>query len=187
MPPVAPPGPGEPISTAFLMQTLARVRGRRGLVVEEAPSARPILQRHLPFYSAGSFYTMCSGGLGHGLPAAVGIALARPQERVIALVGDGSAMYAIQALWTAARWRLPITVVVVNNRQYAALHHFAPGFGFAPGAPLPGTDLPDLDFVALAAGHGVRGVRVTDGARLADALAEALAAPEPRLVDVAVD
>jgi benzoylformate decarboxylase len=187
VPEVPPPARGERISTAFLMQTLARVRGRRSIVVEEAPSARPILQRHLPFFESGTFYTMCSGGLGHSLPAAVGVALARPQDRVIALIGDGSAMYAIQALWTAAQLKLPLSVIIVNNRQYAALHHFAPVFGFAPGAHLPGTDLPDLDFVALAAGHGVKGMRVTEGPLLADALAQVIASPAPMLLDVAVD
>lgn len=186
-PAIAMPAAGERMSTSFLMQTLARVRGRGSVVVEEAPSARPILQRHLPMFSGESFYTMCSGGLGHSLPAAVGVALARPQKKVIALIGDGSAMYAIQALWTAAQLRLPITIVIVNNRQYAALHHFAPVFGFAPGAHLPGTELPDLDFVALAAGHGVRGVRVSEAAHLAGVLEQALAAPEPVLVDVLVD
>jgi benzoylformate decarboxylase len=186
-PEIAMPADGERMSTAFLMQTLARLRGRGSIVVEEAPSARPVLQRHLPFFKAGSFYTMCSGGLGHSLPAAVGVALAQPHKKVIALIGDGSAMYAIQALWTAAQLKLPITVVIVNNRQYAALHHFAPVFGFAPGAHLPGTDLPDLDFVALAAGHGVKGLRVTEGALLAGVLERAIASPEPVLVDVAVD
>ena len=171
---------------AFLMQTLAAVRGRRGTVVEEAPSARPVMQRHLPFFAAGSFYTMCSGGLGHSLPAALGVALARPQDKVIALLDDGSAMYAIQGLWTAAQLRLPIAFVIVNNGQYAALHHFAPVFGFAPGAALPGTDLPGLDFVALAAGQGVKGLRVRDAAALRGVLEQVLAAPEPMLVDVHV-
>lgn len=186
-PAIAMPAAGERMSTAFLMQTLARVRGRSSVVVEEAPSARPILQRHLPMFEPESFYTMCSGGLGHSLPAAVGVALARPQKKVIALIGDGSAMYAIQALWTAAQLKLPVTVVIVNNRRYAALHHFAPVFGFAPGAHLPGTELPDLDFVALAAGHGVKAQRVTEGALLAGVLERALAAPEPMLIDVMVD
>lgn len=183
---IEPAPAGERMSTAFLMQTLAQVRGRHSIVVEEAPSARPIMQRHLPFFEGGSFYTMDSGGLGHGLPAAVGVALARPQDKVIALIGDGSAMYAIQALWSAAQWKLPITVVIVNNRQYAALHHFAPVFGFAPGAALPGTELPALDFVALAAGHGVKGLRVRKASALADTLRQALASPEPLLVDVEV-
>ncbi len=187
VPLIAMPAAGDCISTAFLMQTLAQVRGRSSVVVEEAPSARPILQRHLPIFESGGFYTMCSGGLGHSLPAAVGVALARPAAKVIALIGDGSAMYAIQALWTAAQLKLPITFVIVNNRRYAALHHFAPLFGFATGAHLPGTDLPDLDFVALATGHGVKGLRVSDGAALAGVLQAAISATEPVLVDVVVD
>ncbi len=186
-PAIAVPAAGTRISTAYLMQTLARARTRSSVVVEEAPSARPVMHQHLPFFEPGSFLTMCSGGLGHSLPAAVGVALARPDAKVIALIGDGSAMYAIQALWTAAQFKLPITFVIVNNRQYAALHHFAPVFGFAPGAALPGTELPDLDFVALAAGHGIRGQRVTEGTALAGALERALASNDPVLIDVAVD
>ncbi|KAI9023374.1 thiamine pyrophosphate enzyme TPP binding domain protein [Hyaloraphidium curvatum] len=193
-PPSAPEPPPEvplptgtqPIPTEYLMQTLARVRGRDSVVVEEAPSSRPIMQKHLPFFASGTFYTMCSGGLGHGLPAAVGVALARPGVKVVALVGDGSIMYAIQALWNAAQLRLPITVVVVNNGNYAALHQFAPVFGFKPGDELPGTTLPGLDFVALAAGHGMRGRRVTEAGELADALREAIESKEPELVEVVV-
>lgn len=181
------PARGQGMSTAFLMQTLAQVRGRSGIVVEEAPSARPILQRHLPMHEGGSFYTMCSGGLGHSLPAAVGVALAKPGAKVIALIGDGSAMYAIQALWSAAQLRLPLAVVIVNNRRYAALHHFAPLFGFAADAALPGTELPGIDFVALANGQGVQAQRVSEAADLADALARAIASPAPMLLDVLVD
>ncbi|MBP6898689.1 MAG: benzoylformate decarboxylase [Burkholderiaceae bacterium] len=185
-PQIAPAAPGETMSVAWVMQTLAALRGRHSIVVEEAPSARPVMQRHLPILEPATFHTMCSGGLGHSLPAAVGIALARPGEKVIALIGDGSAMYSIQALWSIAQWRLPITVVILNNRRYAALHDFAPVFGFGPGEAVPGTELPALDFVALAAGHGLAGVRVSEAQALPDVLAEALAAPEPRLVEVVV-
>ncbi len=181
------PPTGQRMPAAFLMQTLSELRGRASVVVEEAPSTRPVMQRHLPFFAGGTFYTMCSGGLGHSLPAAVGVALARPQDKVIALMGDGSALYAIQALWSLAQLQLPVTVIIVNNRRYAALHHFAPVFGFVPGAALPGTDLPGLDFVALAAGHGVKGMRVQDPAKLRAVLEEALAAPGPVLVDVEVE
>ena len=69
---------------------------------------------------------MCSGGLGHSMPAAVGIAMAKPEKKVIAVIGDGSAMYAIQALWSAANLRLPITFVILKNRRYAALQ-ISPG------------------------------------------------------------
>lgn len=66
------------MSTAYVLQTLAEVRNAADIVVEEAPSARPVMQGYLPFTQSGTFYTMDSGGLGYGMPAAVGVALARP-------------------------------------------------------------------------------------------------------------
>ena len=177
---------GERMSVAWLLQTLADLRTPDSVVVEESPSARPVMHRHLPILQSETFYTMCSGGLGHGLPAAVGVALARPERKVIALIGDGSAMYSVQALWSAAQLRLPITFVIVKNRRYAALQEFAPTFGFAPGAPLEGGDLPDIDFCALARGQGCDAVRVDDAHALAQVLRDALAAPRPVLVEVEV-
>jgi benzoylformate decarboxylase len=190
MPPARePPPPADattPMTVAFALQTLAALRRPGDIVVEEAPSARPVLQRHLPTRRSATFYTMASGGLGFGLPAAVGVALGRPGERVIALVGDGSAMYSIQALWTAAARALPIVFVILNNGRYAALQEFAPTFGFAPEAALPGTDLSGLDFVALARGHGIAGVRVEQPDALRGALQQALSADGPALVEIVV-
>jgi benzoylformate decarboxylase len=184
------PAPGERIPVPFFMQTLTELRPRDSIVFEEAPSARGAMQRHLPIFEPGTYWTMDSGGLGHGLAAAMGVALAQQQrggtQRVIAMIGDGSAMYSIQALWNAAQLKLPVTVLILNNRRYGALQNFAPHFGFEPGAPLVGTDLPALDFVALAAGHGLPASRVSEGAELADALRSALAAEGPVLLEVAV-
>jgi len=176
-----------PISVAYALQTLADVREPESVVVEEAPSARPVMHGHLPMTRSETFYTMASGGLGFGLPAAVGVALARPGARVIALVGDGSAMYSIQALWSAVQLKLAMTFVIVNNRRYAALQEFAPSFGFAPGALLEGTDLRGLDFVALARGMGVvDAVRVERPEALQSALQAALRSPAPSLVEIVV-
>jgi benzoylformate decarboxylase len=187
VPPVAKANaPGEPMSTAFALQTLAQVRDAHDIVVEEAPSARPVMQQYLPFTQAGTFYTMNSGGLGYSMPAAVGVAMANAGRRVIGLIGDGSAMYSIQALWSAAQAKLPITFVILNNRRYAALQDFAPSFGFGPKDPVQGTDLPDLDFVQLARGMGVRGQRVEQGRELRDVLSQALASGETRLVEIVV-
>ena len=180
------PAPGAPLPVPWVLQTLADLRTPDSIVVEEAPSARAPMQAHLPMLQSGTFYTMCSGGLGWSLPAAVGVALAKPGARVIALIGDGSAMYAIQALWSAAQGRLPITVLILNNRRYAALQDFAPVFGYPPGAHVAGTALPDLDFVALAAGHGVPGVRVAQADALAGVLAAALQSAGPTLVEIEV-
>jgi benzoylformate decarboxylase len=183
---VLPTGAGERMPVAYALQTLAELRGDASVVVEEAPSARSVMQRHLPFDRAESFYTMCSGGLGWGLPATVGVALARPGTQVIGLIGDGSSLYSIQALWSAAQLRLPITFVVLNNGRYAALQDFAPQFGFGPDEAVPGTELPDIDFVQLARAQGCAGVRVDAAGSLAGVLREALASPTPTLVDVKV-
>ncbi|MGV2862039.1 benzoylformate decarboxylase [Achromobacter sp. AGC39] len=180
------PGPSSPMSTAFVLQTLAAMRDPSDIVVEEAPSARPVMQHYLPHVRTQTFYTMDSGGLGYGMPAAVGVALGKPDRRVIALIGDGSSLYSIQALWSAAQHKLPITFVILNNRRYAALQDFAPAFGFGPHDKIMGTDLPGIDFVALARGLGCGGVRVSDAARLGAVLADAMASGSPTLVEVRV-
>jgi benzoylformate decarboxylase len=127
---------------------------------------------------------MASGGLGYSLPAAVGLALGRPNRRTVCLIGDGSAMYSIQALWTAAQRKLPLTVVVVNNAGYGAMRSFSQVMQVRN---VPGLDLPGLDFVKLAQGHGCDAVRVTKAAELATAVKQALARDGTSLVEVIVD
>lgn len=178
--------PSALMSVQYVMQTLAEVRDALSIVVEEAPSSRAAMHAYLPILHSETFYTMCSGGLGYAMPAAVGVALARPESKVIGLLGDGSAMYSIQALWSAAQLQLPITFIILKNRRYAALQEFAPTFGFGPEDKLEGTDLPDLDFLALARGQGCDAVQVSDPAQLHQVLRETLAHPRPILVEVDV-
>jgi benzoylformate decarboxylase len=176
--------PPERLTDRYLMQQIAALRPQGAIVVEEAPSSRAAMHDHLPMTERNSFYTCASGGLGHGLPAAVGVALAQPGRRVIALLGDGSAMYSIQGLWSAAELALPVTFVIVNNGGYRALDEFAPHFGVTNP---PGTLLSHLDFCALARAQGVEGVRVSGPAELDAALAAAFAAAHPVLVEVCVE
>lgn len=184
------PESGELMSVAYVLQTLSSLRARDSIVVEEAPTARSVMHGYLPMWESGGFYTMCSGGLGHSMPAAVGVALAEAQaasgRKVIGVIGDGSSMYSIQALWSAAQLNLPITFVILKNGRYAALQDFAPVFGFEPGETLQGTDLPGMDFVALARGQGCEAVTVRDAGQLAAVLRDALAATRPTLVEVEV-
>ena len=183
-PAIPAPKPLHPVSAEYLLHTMARVLPEDGVVVEEVPSHRPAVQKYLPFRRPDSFYTMASGGLGFSLPAAAGIALANPQRRVTCLVGDGSAMYSFQALWTAVQHALPVTVVVVNNGGYGAMR----AFGRTLGNENPqGIELPGLDFVKLAAGLGCPGRRVERADEVADALLEAQAGQGPRLIEVVVD
>jgi benzoylformate decarboxylase len=173
-----------PMSVAFALQTLAEVRDPADIVVEEAPSSRSVMQTYLPITRSASFFTTDSGGLGYGMPAAVGVALASPGKRVIGLIGDGSSMYSIQALWSAVQLKLPVTFVILNNARYGALQELAPVFGFTD--PVQGTDLPGIDFVRLAQGMGCPGVRITEPDELRDALRDALRSPTPTLVEIQV-
>jgi benzoylformate decarboxylase len=173
-----------PIPPAYALSRLSALLPQDAIVVEEAPSHRPAIQQFLPMPGADSFYTMASGGLGYSLPASVGVALARPGRRIVCLIGDGSAMYCIQAIWTAAQRGLPITFVVMNNSGYGAMRAFSQ---IMQAHRPPGIDLPGLDFVALARGLGCPGKRVTEIEQLDQILGEALAANGPALVDVVVD
>ena len=179
----ATPVPPDRLTDRYLMQQIAALRPPDSLIVEEAPSSRGAMHDHLPMLEPDSYYTCASGGLGHGLPAVIGVALARPGRRVIGLLGDGSAMYSIQGLWSAAELALPVTFVIVNNGGYRALDEFAAHFGLAA---VPGTQLAHLDFCALARAQGVEAVRVSRCAELDAALPMAFAASGPVLLEVCV-
>ncbi len=172
------------LSAERVLHQIAAAMPVDAIIAEEVPSHRTALQRHVPIRRPHSFFTMASGGLGYGLPAAVGLALASPGRRVIAIIGDGSMMYSIQALYTAAQLRLPITVVVLNNAGYGAMRAFSQMMG-SHGAP--GIDLPGLDFTALAKGHGCAGARVESAGDFAKAFDQALQTDGPWLIDAVVD
>lgn len=179
-----------PMSTAYVLHQLDQLRGKDDVVVEEAPGARTNMQQYLPMNGEESFYTMASGGLGWGMPAAVGIALGRKKlglpGRVIGLIGDGSAMYSIQALYSAAELDLPITFLIMNNRRYAALQEFAPVFGYALHEKPVGTNLTGIDFVQLAEAQGVHGSQVEDPTKLQLSILAALSAEGPYLLEVVI-
>ena len=181
-----PPAPvaADPIPVEFLLHSLIRAMPGDAVLVEEAPSHRPAMQRFMPMRGQDSFYTMASGGLGYGLPAAVGMALGRPRARTVCLIGDGSAMYSIQALWTAAQRKLPLTVVVLNNSGYGAMHSFSQVMQVRN---VPGLELPGIDFVKIAEGMGCEAVRVTKSSELADALKRGLTHDGTSLIEVIVD
>jgi benzoylformate decarboxylase len=179
-----PPLSGTPLTDAYVLQRLAALRPANSVIVEEAASSRGAMHDHLPIINRDGFYTCASGGLGHGLPAAIGVAMGRPDARVIALLGDGAAMYAIQGLWTAAQLALPMVFIILNNRRYEALHVFGRHFGLQS---LMGTDLSGLDFVSIAQGQGVSALRVEYAADLDSALEAAFAASKPMLIEILVD
>src|SRR5204862_996153 len=153
----AAPAVADPIAVEFLLHTLSQAMPDDAALVEEAPSHRPAVQKFMPMRGQDSFYTMASGGLGYSLPASVGMALGRPDRRTVCLVGDGSAMYSIQALWTAAQRKLPLTVVVINNAGYGAMRSSSPVMQVWN---VPGLDLPAIAFARTAQTHRCSAVRV---------------------------
>ncbi len=154
-----------------------------GVVVDESPSNRAALHARRPVRRPGSSFFTTSGGLGFGLPAAVGVAMADRSRPVLAAIGDGSMQYSIQALATAAALGVPVTVLVLENREYAILKWFAAREN-TPKAP--GLDLPAVDFTALAAGYGVPSEVASTVEELRAALERGRDGDGPLLVSVPV-
>jgi benzoylformate decarboxylase len=178
------PAASDPISPAFLMATLAGVLTDDAILVEESPSNRNDLRRHVWIRRPASFFATASGGLGFAMPAAVGIKLAQPDRPVICLVGDGSALFAPQALWSAVQLGASVAFIVVNNGRYAILESAA-AFGGLEG--LPSLELPGIDLLAMAATYGCPAARVTDPGALPDAIWNAMRSEQPMLLDVVID
>lgn len=177
----------EPIDPRVLAMTLADVIPAGTIVIEEAPTTAPLLSSFLKATQPRDFFGLASGGLGFAMGGAVGAALGRRDVPVVALVGDGSAMYAIQALWTAAHEDLPITYVIVNNKSYRIIKERLVAMRNCDD--FLGMDLvnPALDFVEMARGMGVEAVRISDPSELASALRAAIESRRPRLLEVIVD
>jgi benzoylformate decarboxylase len=181
-----PPAPAaaDPIPVEFLLHALSQAMPDDAALVEEAPSHRLAMQKFMPMRGQDSFYTMASGGLGYSLPAAVGMALGRDERRTVCLIGDGSAMYSIQALWTAAQRKVPLTVLVINNAGYGAMRSFSQVMQVRN---VPGLELPGIDFVKIAEGMGCDAVRVGKASELQPALKRGLSHRGTSLIEVIVD
>ncbi len=165
-----------PITPDYLFYALSQARPDNAVLVQESPSNMKPLHLRMPTMHPASYFSMASGGLGFGLPASVGIALAERESGrnrpVMAVIGDGSFLYSIQSLWTAVQHNLPLLVVIPQNTEYAILKAFAE-FGKTPG--VPGLDLPGLDFVSLARGFGCEAKRVENPEEVTSAAKDALA------------
>ena len=162
------------MGAAFVLHTLGRLLPDDAVVVDEAISASPLLRQHVPVRRRGDYFTAASGGLGWALPAAVGIKMAWPQRPVVAVVGDGSFHYAPQALWTAARESVPVSVVVLDNGGYAILKSYAAAFYPTRADGVPGLDVPAPGLADVARAWGATAERVDDPDALEQALARVL-------------
>ncbi len=182
------PGPSEipaedPLNSSTVHSALAEVFPEDGIVVLESPSSTMALRNQLRLSRPGSYYFSAGGGLGFGLPAAVGVQLAQPDRPVVCVIGEGSVQYAVSAFWSAVAYDVPVTFLVLRNSEYAILKWFAE-VESVQGAP--GLDLPALDVAAVAAGYGVATQVASGRDEVRDALAQALASSRPELVEVPV-
>ena len=164
----------------------------RTIVVEESSTTRGDVARILPFSGPGDYFAGRGGGIGQGLPGALGAKVACPDRPVVALSGDGSGMYGIQSLWTAAHHRLNIVFLIFANREYRVLKQnideYRARFRAPTDRPYPHMDLsdPNLDYVRLAEGMGVAATRVTTPSELTSALGVAFASNAPYLIEMVV-
>jgi benzoylformate decarboxylase len=183
----------EPISIPRLMAEIEAALPRDAIVVDEAITASTDLARTLSFEHPGDYFGARGGGIGQGLPGALGVKLAYPGRPVVAISGDGSSLYSIQALWTAAHHDLAVIFLILDNREYRILKHnmdaYRQRFGVGAEHPYAHMDLskPEISFVDLARGMGVPAARVTRPGDLAPALAAAVGAGGPYLLDVVVE
>jgi benzoylformate decarboxylase len=186
--PAAPPlpGPGEPLRAGHVLAALAERLPADAVLIEESPSSRPELHARIPARQPLGFLSAAMGGLGFALPAATGFRMARTDRPVVAVVGDGSSLYSIQALWSAARYGAGVLFVVLSNGRYAVMDRLVARTGEA--GPWPAFE--DVDVAALAAGLGCPAVRVEDHLALLRVLDEVLPGlagrDEPLVLDVAI-
>jgi len=176
-----------PIDPDWLTLQLVEAMPADAILVDEGLTSSRHVQALRAHRDRYGYHALASGGIGWGLPASVGVSLANPVRPVVCYSGDGSAMYSIQALWTAAHHKLPLTVVIANNGGYRIIKQRL--LAFHGGSHFVGMDFadPPVDFVGLANSLGVEATRVTKGQELAPALTSAMTRRAPTLVDVEVD
>jgi benzoylformate decarboxylase len=176
-----------PIDPDWLALQVVEAMPANAILVDEGLTASRYISALRPHRDRYGYHGLASGGIGWGLPASVGVSIANPDRPVVCYSGDGSAMYSIQALWTAAHHKLPLTVVIVNNGGYRiikqrllAFHkddHFV-GMDFAD---------PPVDFCGLAKALGLEAIRITKAEELASTLKSAFGRPGAKLIEVVAE
>lgn len=183
----------EPMSMSQAMAEIRSALPENVVIVDESITANLDLARTIDFRGHGDYFSGRGGGIGQCLAGALGVKLAMPERPVVAISGDGSAMYSIQALWSAAHHDLAIVFVILANREYRVLKHnidaWRQRFAVPAQHPYQNMDLakPNLGFVEMAAGMGVAGTRIGKAADLAPALRAAIATGRPHLLEVAIE
>ena len=180
-------GERSPIDPEWLTLQMVEALPGNAIVVDEALTSSRQLLALRPYRDRYDFHALASGGIGWGLPASVGVSLANPDRPVVCFSGDGSAMYSIQALWTAAHHKLPLTVVIANNGGYRIIKQRL--LAFHGDDHYVGMDFadPPVDFTGLARSLGLEAVRITEARDVAPTLKSAFSRPGAKLIEVVVD
>ena len=176
-----------PIDPEWLTLQMVEALPDNAIVVDEALTSSRQLLALRPYRDRYDFHALASGGIGWGLPASVGVSLANPDRPVVCFSGDGSAMYSIQALWTAAHHKLPLTVVIANNGGYRIIKQRL--LAFHGDDHYVGMDFadPPVDFIGLAKSLGLEAIRITEAKDVAPTLKSAFSRPGAKLIEVVVD
>ena len=182
-----------PMAMSVMMDALAQALPDDAIFMEETITASLDFARSINIAGTGHYFAGRGGGIGQGLAGAIGVAVGNPGKRTICVSGDGSAMYSIQALWTAAHHNLPITFVILSNREYRVLKHnidvYRGKFDVHLNRGYTHMDLegPDLGFPDLAKGMGVASEQVTEPDALVDAVRRAQSADGPVLIQAMIE
>ena len=188
--PLRPPVPGGKLTAEKVCQALGHFLPERAIIADEAQTSGVMLAKFTAGAPRHDVLTLTGGAIGQGLPTAVGAAIACPDRPVIALVGDGSAMYTIQALWTMARENLNVVSIVFNNGAYAILNMELQRVGANKAGSKAQAQLdigsPTIDFVKLAQGMGVHAVSASTAEGFVQALQQALSTPGPHVIEAVV-
>ncbi|MGI9417944.1 MAG: thiamine pyrophosphate-binding protein [Geminicoccaceae bacterium] len=176
-----------PVAGEWLMMQIVDALPADAVLVNEGLTSANSLLDMLPFRDKDGFHAFASGGIGWAIAAAVGIQLARPERPLVAVIGDGSAMYTIQALWTAAHLDLPITYVIPNNQGYRILKQRLQAFHGNNHFIGMDIDDPPIDFSGLARSLGLAANRIDDPREIAGALNAAIESRRPTLLEVMVE
>jgi benzoylformate decarboxylase len=166
---------GNPLRAGHVFDALRERLGRSAIVLEETPSSRPEMLVRLPAREPLGWVSPAMGGLGFAIPAAIGLRMARPDRPVVAVVGDGSSLYSIQALWSAAQYRVGALFVILSNGGYAVMERLMENQGGVP----PWPNMNEIDLSGLARAFGCSARRVATPSELEEAFDEVV----PGLVD----
>ncbi len=176
-----------PIAPEWLTVNLVEAMPDETIIVNEALTSMRVLTSLRPHRDRWCYHGNASGGIGWGLPGSIGVQMAHPNRKVVCISGDGSALYSIQALWTAANMNLPITFVITNNKGYRILKQRITAFHGSENYLGMEFDEPEIDFAGIAQSFGVMSKKIEDPTALRAAIDVAMNHKGPYLLDVLVD